>query len=258
VVSLQGGEGASLPAIHYGNMTNNSVRKITLWTCENATVLIAISKFLSNKMVEHGLKRKDVKLILFGADTELFYPKEKGKDCQLKIIHVANLNAVKDQSTLLKSFARITKRQPSLLRIIGDGILFNELQQLTKELGITDYVEFVGAVPNLQLLPHYHWADIMLLTSLHEGQAVVVCEALACKVVVCGTRVGLIADLANDCCRTSDIGDDKMLAQNALELWNDSFEYKRLQENGFTWTQQHTLAWSVNKIQNVYNTLMKK
>jgi glycosyltransferase involved in cell wall biosynthesis len=258
IVALQGGEGASLPTIRYGNMLHRFSRKATLWTCEKATALISISQFLTDKMYEHGLRRKDVILIPFGADLKTFKATSKTPDDTLKVIHVANLNLVKDQRTLLKAFALILKQQKAELRIVGDGVMAQNLRLYAQELGIVNHVTFVGALPNTTLPQQYQWADIMLHTSLYEGQAVVVGEALASNVVVCGTRVGIMADLSNICCTVSNVGDYNDIAKKTLALWRDTDAFATMRQQGYNWAIEHNMTWSASEVQSIYASIKKK
>jgi glycosyltransferase involved in cell wall biosynthesis len=256
LVTIQGGEAAALPQIGYGNMLRPLLKKITLWTCEQATSLNSISKFLIAEMHKHGLKRKDATVIPFGPETSLFRRATKVKGELLRIIHVANLTEVKDQETLLRAFALIVKIQPAILKIIGGDFMKGKLQRLVAQMKLTDHVEFLGAIPNVELNSHYAWADIMMHSSLHEGQSGVVMEAMACGVVVCGTRVGILYDLGDEYMETADVGDHQALASKVINSWNDLVRFHALQEKSFLWAQQFDLEWTVRKFAQLYQEII--
>jgi glycosyltransferase involved in cell wall biosynthesis len=255
IVTIQGGEAAAVHEIGYGNMLKPWLKKVTIWTCENTTCLNSISGFLVSEMRRHGLRRKDVVVIPFGAEQTIFTRQKKNRADKLHIIHVSNLTEVKDQAMLLRAFSRIKAELPCELRILGADYMNGKLQSLASTLNLTEGVDFLGAIPNDQLDNHYAWADIMMHTSLHEGQSGVVMEAMATGVVVCGTKVGIIADLGDDYFETVDVGDYISLAKKVVTIAKDESKYRRLQEKAFTWVQEHDANWTVRAFDELYGNV---
>ena len=67
------------------------------------------------------------------------------------------------------------------LVIVGEGSLKGELEALSHELGISDYVDFVGAVSN-DIVPQYiNKIDVFVVPSRIESFGVAVIEALGCE-----------------------------------------------------------------------------
>ena len=255
IVTVQGGEAAAVKAIGYGNMLKPWLKKVTLWTCENATCLNSISNFLINELRSHGMKRKDVSVIPFGAEGSLFTRSIKQREAIFKIIHVSNLTEVKDQAMLLRAFHKIRKQIPAELRILGADYMNGKLQALSIAMGLDRCVKFMGVIPNQDLDAHYAWADAMMHTSLHEGQSGVVMEAMATGVVVCGTRVGIIADLGDTYFETVAIGDDHALAEKVIHISANENRYRHCQENAFRWVTTHDARWTVQEFCLLYQRI---
>lgn len=76
---------------------------------------------------------------------------------------------------------------PLVLHIVGDGPQRSNLQQLTKELSMTDAVIFHGEVSNPY--PYIKQADFMLLTSYHEAAPMVIEEARCLGVPILSTEI---------------------------------------------------------------------
>ena len=95
----------------------------------------------------------------------------------------------------------------------------------------------------------------MLHTALFEGEGVVVAEAAAAGVVVCGTSVGLIADLGEGGAVQVAPGDDASLAEAVLRLLADADRYARLQESARRWASIHTPAWTAGEFFDLYDRL---
>ncbi|HZY10600.1 MAG TPA: glycosyltransferase family 4 protein [Bacteroidota bacterium] len=254
IVSLLGGESANLPSIKYGYLRNPFLKKILQWICSNATSIVTLSKFQSEKLQKNNIQLSTVNIIPNGVDTTFFqFHNTKLQGEPYRFLHVGNLNAVKDQATLVKAFAKISQQYKCQLRIIGADFFSRQVQHLVQKLGITSQVEFLGYRPYLELATHYMWADIFLLTSLHEGGGDVIMEATATGAVVCGTRVGLLADLGSSNVIAVEPQDSDALADEILKLLENKERYQFLQKNALQWSVSHNLNWTASQLCKVYN-----
>jgi glycosyltransferase involved in cell wall biosynthesis len=258
IVSLQGGEAAHVPRIAYGNMLHPRLKKATLWTCRKADILTALTEFQWRSLQKFGLQRDTVQIIPYGADRGLFKPNQKIYKPPYHFLHVANLNPVKNQETLLQVFATFVEKVDARLRVVGPDYLNGRLPQFAAELGITGNVEFSGYVPHEQLPEHYRWAHFLLHTSYYEGQGIVIAEAAASGVVVCGTRVGLIADLGEDGTVSADVGDAGGLAEKMLNLLQQPVRIEVKRRNALTWATAHDVEWTARQYVKLYKQLMNK
>ena len=75
------------------------------------------------------------------------------------------------------------------LYILGEGEYRSDLEAMSREHRLQDYVKLVGRVPNEQLKFWYSAADLSCLVSSREGWANVLQESLACGTPVLATRV---------------------------------------------------------------------
>lgn len=97
---------------------------------------------------------------------------------KIVLINVGRLSAVKNQIKLLNVTAECVKSHyPVHLLIVGDGELKETLVKHTEELGIGNYVSFLGERSDVNCL--YQAADIFTLPSFHEGLSIVTVEAQA-------------------------------------------------------------------------------
>ena len=79
---------------------------------------------------------------------------------------------------------------------MGQDTLCGELQSLVRSLSLENRVTFHGFLPHARLRPLFDVADLLVLSSLHEGGEVVTLEAAVAGVPAVGTRVGRIAEWA--------------------------------------------------------------
>ncbi len=93
--------------------------------------------------------------------------------------NVARMDPEKNQLMLLEIFSRLHKqRADSVLLLIGQGRLENELKARTKELNLEDSVLFLGQRHDVARL--YCAMDAFLLPSEFEGLPMTLIEAQAC------------------------------------------------------------------------------
>lgn len=70
----------------------------------------------------------------------------------------------------------------------GDENYINELKQLTIQLGIANYIHFIGGVYGEQKWKLFKEADLFILPTHSENFGIVVAEALACGTPVITTQ----------------------------------------------------------------------
>lgn len=149
-----------------------------------------------------GVANKKNILIRNGINTSVFYRKHNhDNDTQVRFIHVARLDPVKDQAGLLNAFALLVKRKQLIakdihLTVVGDGQEMQALAALAEHLGVLSLIEFTGARSNIAEL--LSTSDVFVLSSIAEGIPMTVLEAMASSLPVISTRVGGLPELISD------------------------------------------------------------
>jgi glycosyltransferase involved in cell wall biosynthesis len=110
----------------------------------------------------------------------------------------------------------------SVLVLLGDGELRDELGELARALGIEDRVRFLGYVDDIG--QWYAAFDAFLLTSLNEGTPVVATDAGGTRTVVDDGETGFVVP----------IGDIDALAERLQRLRDDPELRARFAEAGRT------------------------
>lgn len=238
IIHLQGADSVALPQLNYGVFLSPWASRFVRWSYSKADVLIALTHFQVTRLRKNQILRP-VTVCPYGANLDIFMPRHLSLQTPYRFIHVANLNLIKNQSMLLEAFALICKEVPATLTIVGHDALNGSIQQLCQNLGLQSQVTFKGPLPHRSVALEMQASHIMLLTSHYEAQAVVVNEALACGTVVCGSHVGLLADLSDTCCLTVSPSDSKALAEKVLKLLADPVQYDTLVQLGLEWSQHN-------------------
>ncbi|HZY81733.1 MAG TPA: glycosyltransferase [Cyclobacteriaceae bacterium] len=252
VVSVLGGDGVGLPEINYGRLHRPLLRWLTLLTLRNATHINALTRYLVNNLKAVGFNRP-MEVIPWGVDRDMFDYHPKAIGAVVRFIHVANFHPVKDQETLLRAFEIINNRIPSELIMLGTGVDHQKVTDLIARSGLQKSVKILDPIPYEHLPAIYHGADVLLHTSLSEGQCEVVTEAMSCGLPVCGTRVGLMHDLP-DCCVAVDVRDYATLAEETIKLLGDPERMNELRMRAHQWTTHHDILWTAERLMTIYRS----
>jgi sugar transferase (PEP-CTERM/EpsH1 system associated) len=132
-----------------------------------------------------------IEVIHNGIDYEQFSinPMPFGQAKQYRAVHVARLNRVKDQATLLRAVRIVVDHLPGFeLDVIGDGPAREEVAALRAELGLQKQVHLHGARNDVA-----NWlqkSDLFLLSSVSEGICLTLLEAMAAGLPIVATDVG--------------------------------------------------------------------
>lgn len=152
------------------------------------------------------------------------------------ILGVGRLVTQKDFPTLVRAFARVRKRHPARLIVLGEGPARERLERLAENLGVARDVDLPGYVDN-----PCAWmarASVFVLSSAWEGLPGVLLEALACGCPVVSTDCPsgpheILA--AGRYGRLVPVGDDAAMARAILEALNAPRESDWLRERGDTY-----------------------
>ncbi|MDB4142974.1 glycosyltransferase family 4 protein [Akkermansiaceae bacterium] len=154
--------------------------------------LMAVSSSTANAWVKRGFTRKKIELLANGVDVSKFHPAS-----ELEQERARKKLGVPNEAKVLLSVGRLhmgMKGTDDFVRVIseldddyygliaGVGSDEGKLRQLAVELGVADRVGFCGLVN--PVVPCYHAADMLLVTSHFEPFGLMVVEAMACGLPV--------------------------------------------------------------------------
>lgn len=167
---------------------------------------------------------------------------------------VGRLNALKDQATLLKSFALVREKIPyALLVLVGDGELRNALTDMASQQRIQDSVIFLGSRADVHHL--LCQMDVYVMTSLTEGFSIALLEACAARRAIVATNVGGNPEIIRH--EISGLlvapGEAESIAQAIIRLLQSPELAQRYAANAYEWVQQHgTLENMYQNYQRAY------
>lgn len=149
----------------------------------------------------HAVTGARIDVVPAGVDSRLFAPANnrrlQPRATAPKLLFVGRLQPLKGPDIAIRSLAELRKHIPDATLTIIGGVSGNgegvtgprQLRQLARTLGVDDAVRLIDAIPQTELVAHYHDADVVLAPSRSETFGLVALEAQACGTPVVAAAV---------------------------------------------------------------------
>ncbi len=256
LVHIAGGELVNLPEVGYGGRRGFRGRCYTDAALAAASLITAASSPIRALVDRSGHPSE---LLPLGVDLvrwPVVPPRRRDPDRPARLVHVASLNRVKDQATLLRAAGVLVQRHIRFhLDVIGEDTLGGEVHRLVESGGLASHVTLHGFLPQQLLRPMVERADLLVLSSRHEAGPVVVAEAAAVGVPTVGTAVGQLVDWAPDAAVTVPVGDPMALASAINRLLDDDEERMRIARAAQARAIAESADWTAERILHHYAQL---
>jgi glycosyltransferase involved in cell wall biosynthesis len=256
VVHLHSGEAVAYPEFQYGDLLEPKLKEIARRVCNRADSITVLSNFQKEIAMKNLALSKEPIVIPRGLDIREFPFKKESDKNVLRLLYIGYPERVKDPEGAVQVFQMISQRVTASLTIVGDRLnaeYFSALLTDEYRNGIT----FMGPLPFEELKKIYSSVDLLLVTSRYESQSAVALEAMACGVLVCGTHVGILADLSGKACTTVAPGDYTSMTEEILNLWGDVSRKKTLREAARHWVEEHDVNWTTLQYEDLMNKLVE-
>lgn len=166
-------------------------------------------------------------------DTESFKRKRK-KIEGLKLITVAGLRQGKRIDDIIAALKIIIEKESSAsLTVIGDGFLESEYKRKCHELGMDEYVHFVGRKTKEEIAEALTNHNIYVISSEKETFCIPGIEALASGIPVVSTKcLGPEEYIDESCGKLVSVGSPEEMAKAILEVYKhlDDYDINHLRE----------------------------
>lgn len=211
--------------------------KIMRHAVNSATQVFCVSRYSRNLFLSwSNVPPEKVKVLPNTYDEKRFYRGEKdkallekfsgeGKKILLTVGRLASGEMYKGHETIIRLLPELLKKDTRWIYwIAGEGDDRARLEAVTRELGVSEQVRFLGFIQEAQLPDLYRAADVFIMLSKGEGFGIVYLEAMACGLPVIAARGDGSADPLLDG-RAGDLVDEDC-SKEIIAVIRDSCEKK--------------------------------
>jgi len=231
-----------------------SYKAVTEFSIQHSDALTAVSEYLKERTVAEFDISKEIRVIPNFVDPQRFR-KLKKREEQKIVCHSSNFRLIKRVPDIVKAFEIISKEIECKLLFIGDGPERSQVEDMAKDLGISENTEFLGNVRNVEEI--LGTSDLFLLPSEDESFGLAALEAMSCEVPVVASNVGGLKELISHGVDgyLIKVGDVEALAEYSLKILQDTELQERFGEKA---REKVLEKYTPDKIVPIYEDLYKK
>ena len=231
---------------------DQSFHRVIKFAIEESDGVTAVSNYLKRRTVEEFDIRREIRVIYNFVDTA--GTSQKPTICKREsfapngekiVMHASNFRAGKSVGDVVRIFARVREHIPSKLVLIGEGPERLFIQQLVKELKLTDDVLFLGAQDDTE--PLFLCADLFLLPSEQESFGLTALEAMNCGVPVIGSEIGGLPEVIThgETGYLFPVGEVNKTAEKSIELLSSPEKHESFKQQA---RKRATQSFSADQI----------
>jgi L-malate glycosyltransferase len=223
-------EGLNIPVVTTLHGTDISIvgrdpalSPVVTFSINESDGVTAVSRDLKIDTESAFKVNKDIEVIYNFVDLTRFYKQEKEHfkrficpNNEKLLVHASNFRQVKRIDDIIKAFAEIRKQIPCKLLMVGDGEERQKMELLSRDLGLSDDIRFIGKLEAIEEVLSV--ADLFFMPSEKESFGLAALEAMACEVPVISSNTGGLAELNihGETGFLSNVGDIDDMVKNAL------------------------------------------
>ena len=204
---------------------------------------------------EYALPPSAVPVVGNGIDLDAFRgPQRRGlRGAGARLLCVARLAPAKNHALLLQTVALLRESGRDVsLTLVGDGPLRGRLEELARELGISERVRFAGRRTDTPAF--YRDCDLFVLLSDYEGMPMSIIEAMASGLPVVATRAGGVGELVDDGVSGALVEADAAAAAEAIAaICDDPALYARLSAGAVRTSSRYSATAMMEKYVGLYD-----
>lgn len=163
-----------------------------------AHVIIATSEEMRRIALRFAPEER-ILLIPNGVATDMFIPRDSVHSRELVILSMRRLAPKNGVQYLIEAAPEIIRSIPrARFWITGEGKLEDHIQQRVAELGLDEYVRFLGIVAHENTVDYYRQADIVVFPSSAESTSLACLEAMSMEKAVVASGLAVYRQMLGD------------------------------------------------------------
>ncbi|MGH9945426.1 MAG: glycosyltransferase, partial [Pyrinomonadaceae bacterium] len=161
----------------------------------------------------------------------------------LRVLFSGRLAPEKRVDALLEAVKLVSERGVELeVAIVGDGSERQRLEALAEQFGISERVQFVGALPFDEGLTWYEWAHCLVLPSLNsEGWPKVIAEGMCHGLLCIGVEHGQVPAMLRGRGILLKTGTAQEIASTLHEIALSPVKFEPVMRRASEWSRQYSL-----------------
>jgi L-malate glycosyltransferase len=244
---------------------DRTFKPVVTFSINKSDGVTAVSEHLRNDTFEFFEIENDIRVIPNFIDLKRFSlkPKDHFKKAiapsgEKIIVHTSNFRKVKRTDDVIRIFAKLVKKIPSKLLMVGDGVERSRCEQLCRDLDVCDNVRFLGKQDAIEEILSV--SDLFLMPSESESFGLAALEAMACKVPVISSNAGGLPELNVEGVTgfLKNVGDVEGMAESAIYMLEDEARLKTFKENALARAKEFDLANILPEYENYYVEVIEK
>ena len=170
------------------------------------------------------------------------------------LVHTSNFRKVKNTEDVVRIFHKVNQDIPSKLLMVGDGPERSNAEELSRQLGVSTSVRFLGKQEAVEEILSV--SDLFLMPSASESFGLAALEAMACRVPVVSSNTGGLPELNSQGVTgfLSDVGDVEEMAKNAIYILEDCDRLEKFKAAAY----DHAKSFEIGKILPHYESYYQK
>lgn len=126
--------------------------------------------------------------------------RNKKYDFKYRLCCTGTINTRKGHLYIIEALHHINKENLANIHVdfLGEGPQRVVLEELVKQYGLENHIEFYGSVPNVEVYRHLAANNIYILMSQNEGLPISIIEAMRAGLPVISTKIAGIPEIVKD------------------------------------------------------------
>ena len=237
---------------------------VVTFSINESDAITAVSHNLREETFKHFKIDKEIDVIMNFVDVARFnrkpidaFRKAIAPAGERILLHASNFRKIKRVPDVVRIFATVRSKIPCKLLFVGDGPERSTAEDLSRELGVSDDVLFVGKQEQMEDILAI--ADVFLLTSEYESFGLAALEAMAAKVPVVSTDAGGLAEINihGETGFLSKVGDVDLMSEQVMQLLQSESTLKSFRANAYKQACKFDIHHIVPQYEKLYSRFVK-
>lgn len=242
---------------------DKSYSPVVTFSINQSDGVTAVSQNLKEETLSHFDITRDIHVIPNFVDLQRFSlkPRQHFKQAiapgdERVLVHTSNFRKVKRTDDVIRIFKKVQEAIPSKLLMVGDGPERANAEQLSRDLGISNDVRFLGKQEAIEEILSV--SDLFLIPSGSESFGLAALEAMACKVAVISSNTGGLPELNIDGVTgfLGDVGDVDTMANKTIHILEDSDRLKQFKEAALNRARDFEISTIVPMYEQYYEEVI--